>query len=113
MVDGTGHGCPPDHTFSTEESLPFAWQAWQAGMTFNAGYVARVNEQRTLAYCQELERDMSQGRLDPDTIYVVHASVAARFQEDTAGRATCGSLDEVLVCVATGRGGAFSEALTR
>ncbi|WNG39422.1 hypothetical protein F0U61_41475 [Archangium violaceum] len=111
MVDGTGHGCPPDHTFSTEESLPFAWQAWQAGMTFNAGYVARVNEQRTLAYCQELERDMRQGRLDPATLYVIHGSVAARFQEDTAGRATCGSLDGVLVCVAAGRGNALSEAL--
>jgi hypothetical protein len=114
MVDGAGHGCQPDDTtFSTAESLPFAWQAWQAGMTFNTGYVARVNESRILATCEAVKRALREGRLEEDTVYVVHVSAAARFLEDTAGRATCGSLDGVLVCVSARKPGPFREALAR
>jgi hypothetical protein len=114
MVDGAGHGCQPDDTtFSTSESLPFAWQAWQAGMTFNSGYVARLDEPRIHAACEEAKRVLREGRVEEDTLYVVHASAAARFREDTAGRATCGSLEGVLVCVSAREPGPFQEALAR
>ncbi|HEX8825249.1 MAG TPA: DUF6311 domain-containing protein [Archangium sp.] len=110
-VDGAGRGCAS--SFSNAEVLPYAWQAWQRGMTFNSGYVARLDEPSTLATCQREEADIQAGRLAADTIYVVHAQAASRFLELTAGQASCGTLDEVLVCVSTESRGPFREALAR
>jgi len=110
-VDGAGRGC--SGLFSNAEVLPYAWQAWQRGMTFNSGYVARLDEPSTLATCQREEDDIQAGRLLADTIYVVHPQVASRFLERTAGKSSCGKLDDVLVCVSREARGPFREALER
>ncbi|MFL5353609.1 DUF6311 domain-containing protein [Archangium sp.] len=109
--DGAGRGCAG--LFSNAGILPYAWQAWRNGMTFNSGYVARLDEPSTLAACRGEQEALQAGRLEPDTVYVVHARVAARFLEHTAGRAVCGSLDGVLVCVSNASRGPFREVLER
>jgi hypothetical protein len=82
-------------------------------MTFNSGYVARLDEPSTLATCQREEDDLQAGRLSADTIYVVHAQAASRFLERTAGQSSCGKLDDALVCVSRASQGPFREALER
>jgi len=110
-VDGAGRGCAG--LFGNHEVLPYAWQAYQRGMTFNSGYVARLDEPSTLATCQREEDAIQAGRLAADTIYVVHAQVASRFLERAGRQASCGKLDEVLVCVSRESQGPFREALER
>jgi Family of unknown function (DUF6311) len=110
-VDGAGRGCPGP--FNNNEMLPFAWQAWLNGMTFNSGYVARLDAPATLAACEREEAAIQAGRLSPDTLYVVHAKAASHFLERTAGHAACGRLDGVLVCVSKEVQGPFREALAR
>ncbi|QRN98240.1 hypothetical protein JRI60_03990 [Archangium violaceum] len=110
-VDGAGRGCPG--LFTNSELLPYAWQAWLNGMTFNSGYVARLDAPATLATCEREEADVQAGRLSPDTLYVVHAQVAESFLASTAGHAACGRVDGVLVCVSSEVQGPFREALAR
>ncbi len=110
MVDGAGRGCDTP-SFEPHEAAPFGWQAYLSGMTFNSGYVSRVDAPRVQAYCEQLKQELQQGRFSPDSIYVIHAKAAPGFQEQASGRATCGTLDGVLVCVAAEKSGAFRDAL--
>jgi hypothetical protein len=112
MVDGAGRGCTTP-SFEPHEAAPFGWQAYLSGMTFNSGYVSRVDAPRVQAYCEQLKQELQQGRFSPDSIYVIHAKAAPGFQEQASGRATCGTLDGVLVCVASEKTGAFRDALLR
>ncbi|WP_257451346.1 DUF6311 domain-containing protein [Archangium lipolyticum] len=110
-VDGAGRGCPG--LFTNNELPPYAWQAWLNGMTFNSGYVARLDGPSALATCEGEQEDIQAGRLSPDTVYVVHDQVAAGFLASTAGHASCGRLEGVLVCVSSEAQGPFREALAR
>jgi hypothetical protein len=111
MVDGAGRGCDASRTFGLDVLLPYAWQAWRTGMTFNSAYISRLDEPRIHAYCQQLDEAVAQGRLDEDSVYLVHSKVAASFLASTAGRATCGELEGQLTCVAASRQGAFARRL--
>jgi hypothetical protein len=112
MVDGAGRGCTTP-SFEPPEAAPYAWQAYLSGMTFNSGYVSRVDAPRVQAYCEQLTQDLQQGRFRPDSIYVIHPKATPGFLEHATGKATCGTLDGVLVCVAPEKTGAFRDALVR
>ena len=109
--DGAGRGC--GRMFAPEALPLYAGLAWRHGMTFNSGYVSRLDEARTLEACAREEADVVAGRVAPDTVYVVHPLAAAFFRERTADQSLCGSLDGVLVCVSRASHGPFREALER
>ncbi|MBZ4419897.1 DUF6311 domain-containing protein [Myxococcus sp. RHSTA-1-4] len=72
--DGSGRGCragPMDFE-------PWAYRAYLLGLTFNGGYVARLDDARAQAYCLGLDDEIRAGRLDPETVYL---SIPQRLHE--------------------------------
>jgi hypothetical protein len=77
---------------------PFAYQAYRQGMTFNGGYVARMDREAMVASCREFNASVRRGELDPATVYVVGPSFHAALKR-TKDRAVCGRVDAYTVCV--------------
>lgn len=71
-------------------------QAYRLRTTFNSGYFARVPVERTQEACANVERAVEAGRFDPQTIYVIRRTQAARFK---ALGATCAGFDGEWLCV--------------
>ncbi len=108
LVTGNGPAaveCPPAFP---EAYVAAADIAYRLSATFNSAYVSRIDPARAAAACAEMSRDLESGRLDPDTIYIVHPAYWLLF---TASSATCGALDGLPVCVDRRRRDAFGEAL--
>ncbi|GHG66326.1 DUF6311 domain-containing protein [Comamonas sp. JC664] len=93
MHDGSGRGCragPMDFD-------SWAYRAYRLGLTFNSGYVARLDDSRAQPYCLGLDDDVRAGRLDPETIYL---SIPQRLHEFRAIRGThCVKEDRLWMCV--------------
>ncbi len=109
IVTGGGEAsqaCPPVH--APDAQLPAAYVAYQLSATFNSAYLARVDPFRAGAACEALWTSVLSGRLDPETIYIVHPEYRRFFR---APWATCGRLDGMDVCVKGGRHDQFSEVL--
>jgi len=97
------NACPGQ--FPPEDAIRFMLQAYRLGLTFNSGVFARFDTAKVRAACQQVERHVVEGTLDPQTIYVVSLPYLDRFRR--AG-ASCGILDGDWICVA-----AQSDALFR
>ncbi len=111
LVTGGGPAAPEacPQAWAPDSHLPFADAAYRIGATFNSAYVARIDPARAAAACRALETTIATGRLETDTIYVVHPALEQAF---LAAGAACGGVDGALVCVSGGMD-PFGEALRR
>ncbi|NMO23607.1 hypothetical protein HG543_53480, partial [Pyxidicoccus fallax] len=91
--DGSGRGCRA----GPMDFHRWAYRAYRLGLTFNSGYVARLDDSRAQAYCLGLDADVRAGRLDPETVYL---AIPQREHEFRAIPGTRCSLEEGLwMCV--------------
>jgi hypothetical protein len=91
--------------------VPLAYQAYRLKLTFNSGYFARLNEQQIRVYSENLSRQITDGKFEDDTIYVVHPYYLDSFKQN-ASRISCGWLSDYVVCVSSQRHDAFRDFLT-
>ncbi|QSQ25931.1 hypothetical protein JY651_13785 [Pyxidicoccus parkwayensis] len=93
MHDGSGRGCRA----GPMDFHRWAYRAYRLGLTFNSGYVARLDDSRAQPYCLGLDDDIRSGRLDPETIYL---SIPERLHEFQAIRGTrCVQQEQLWMCV--------------
>ncbi|HET8541892.1 MAG TPA: DUF6311 domain-containing protein [Anaeromyxobacter sp.] len=101
-------GC--DRVWTWDAQVPPADVARRLSATFNSGYLGRLEAGPAVASCVEQRAALAAGRLDPETIHVVHPRYLPLL---AAARATCGIVDALLVCVDGARRDPFSDALRR
>ena len=94
--------------WSLETLIPVADLAYRLGLTFDGGYLSRLDETRAGARCASIRDAVAEGRIDPATVWVVHPTLLSQFR---AAGATCGTLDGAPVCVAGTRDDAFAAVL--
>jgi hypothetical protein len=104
---GEACGVPP---WDRESWIGPAHLAYRLGLTYDGGYLSRVDERRAAEACGRTRRAIRGGRLDPHTIYLLHPNELRWFR---AAEATCGVLDDMPVCVAGDRSDPFALALNR
>ncbi|AEI65042.1 DUF6311 domain-containing protein [Corallococcus macrosporus] len=93
MHDGSGRGCRA----GPMDFHRWAYRAYRLGLTFNSGYVARLDDARAQSYCLGLDDDIRAGRLDPRTVYL---SIPQRLHEFRAIRGTrCVQEERLWMCV--------------
>lgn len=89
--------CTAERTF---DFRPFALVAGRHGIAINAGATARPDTPRVEEYCRTLDREIAQGIIDDETLYILRSDLVPAFREKAAGRAICLTVDEHDVCVA-------------
>lgn len=89
------HGCGPEIV----DWLPITELAARLGVTFNGGYVARLDGNRWNRYCDNQAELISQGNRRTDTVYVVHPDRVESFRSSGTVPVECELMDEVNVCV--------------
>lgn len=95
--DSSGRGCRA----GPQDFHRWAYRAYRLGLTFNSGYVARLDDARAQKYCLGLDDEIRAGKLDPDIVYL---SVPERLHEFHRVPGTRCSLEEGLwMCVYEGR----------
>ncbi|QDF07536.1 hypothetical protein BHS04_30690 [Myxococcus xanthus] len=93
MHDGSGRGCRA----GPMDFHRWAYRAYRLGLTFNSGYVARLDDSRAQPYCLGLDDDIRAGKLDPETLYL---SIPQRLHEFRAIRGTrCVQEERLWMCV--------------
>jgi hypothetical protein len=109
---GSLPGCvmPPFTIELLDRYVPLAYQAYRLKMTFNSGYFARLNQNRSLKYCQELHQKIQEGTFENDTIYVVHRQYWDLLNPYIP-KIVCGRLSDYIACVSSRRNDAFREVL--
>nr|AHE14573.1 putative membrane protein [uncultured bacterium] len=91
--DSSGRGCRA----GPQNFHHWAYRAYRLGLTFNSGYVARLDDARAQKYCLGLDDEIRAGRLDPDIVYL---SIPERLHEFQRIPGTRCSLEEGLwMCV--------------
>ena len=89
---------PPQCGPAPQPYEPAVRLASQHGLTLNAGVIARGDLGAQRRYCDDLEARITEGRLEPDTLYVVSAVGAAALTSAMGDRVACGRVDAVWVC---------------
>ena len=89
---------------------PFAHLAYRQDMTFNGGYVARMNREAVLGACAALNDSVRRGDLDRSTLYVVGPASLAELRR-SGGPAVCGRIDAYGICVSAESQGAVRRYL--
>lgn len=82
----------------------FAYVAYVQKMTFNSGYVARVNRDAIVSTCRGMNDSFRRGELDESTIYVVGSESFSALRR-SGSTAICGHIDSYNVCVSAQSGG--------
>jgi hypothetical protein len=97
LVDNVSHVVvvPPDFRL-IDDWASFAFLAANHGKTFNAAYFARQNSAARNSYWQRLLSDLQQGKLAPDSLYVVVDRNLLR-QEPRSSEWLSGVLDGYLI----------------
>ena len=108
---GDGPGCP-SAAYPTRYFIPLAYHAYRLNMTINSGYVARMDKIKAHRYCQSLNREIQEGKLDENTVYVVHGAYMDHFNK-LASKLTCGRVSDYLICSNTQRHDALREFLEK
>jgi Family of unknown function (DUF6311) len=109
---GSLPGCemPPFTMDILDRYVPLAYQAYRLKMTFNSGYFARINQTKSLQYCQELHEKIRAGEFEQDTIYFVNRQYWDRVSPHLP-KIVCGRLGEYITCVSALRDDAFRDVL--
>jgi hypothetical protein len=89
--------CTAELTF---DFRPFALLAGRHGIAINAGTAARADTPKVDGYCRGLERGMSLGTVDADTLYVLRNDLVSSFRARTRTPTICVTIDDHSVCVA-------------
>jgi Family of unknown function (DUF6311) len=79
--------------------FPFSLLAGDHKMTINSGYMARFDETRTSAYCDDLKRELDEGTRFADTLYIVHAEQVEHFRQTSAAAMDCRNVEGYTSCV--------------
>jgi hypothetical protein len=117
LHDGTWTGCPTP--FQEPWYQPIAYEAYRQGMTSNSMYVSRMDRPVALAQCARTQGEVEQANLSKDTLYVVHPSFVGGTGQGllaglvSSGRATCGPVDGVPVCVLGSNSDPFAQMLAQ
>lgn len=74
-----------------DDYLPFAFLAAERGMSFNTGYFARVDVEQRLRKSDSLRRDVANGDLDPNTLYIMRGNLFLKPESEIPF--TFGTLD--------------------
>ena len=96
--------------FDKDYYVPLAYQAYRLNITFNSGYVARIDENRARYSCKDLHEKIRAGQFHNDTIYIVHHQSWDLFKTHIS-RLSCGQLSGNIVCVSAQKHNAFREFL--
>jgi hypothetical protein len=78
--------------------IAFSYLAARSGLAINVGEVGRADIPALFAAARALDRDVAAGRLDPEAVYIVHASFVDRFMADNGDRVTCRAVDGFHAC---------------
>jgi hypothetical protein len=100
IVDGTSRGCD-EETFDNGQMSLLLYRAYRLGLTFNSGYVARVDQAKARAVCSALRGELEAGRLAGDALYVLYPREAPRLEAAWKDQARCRDLERWRVCVAS------------
>jgi hypothetical protein len=92
--------------FEPDYYVPLAYQAYRLNMTFNSGYVSRINESKGRQYCNGLHEKIKAGKFESDTIYVVHSQYWDLVRPHIP-KIVCGWLSDYITCVLSVRDNAF------
>ena len=79
--------------------FPFSLLAGDRHLTINTGYLARFDEKRTFAYCDQFSKDIATGIRDADTLYVVGAEQLDAFRANSRTALDCRIVDGYNACV--------------
>jgi hypothetical protein len=104
LRDGVGFSCGS----AERDWVGLARLAHRLRLTYNGGYVARVDPRRARAACAAPAAAIARGELDRDTIY---ATTDAHARPLRAAGATCGHLDGSVFCVTGDRTGPLPSTL--
>lgn len=74
-----------DRVGSNQSFIDFSLIALETGATLNSFYSARHTHEERRYQCEVMVDRFLEGPLDPDTAYVVHASIASQLPEDRFG----------------------------
>lgn len=91
-------GEPCEGELPGEWRWPFAYLAYRQKMTFNSGYVARMNRDALFASCEASNAAFRRGELDPSTVYISGPKSLEALKRSGA-QAVCGRVDRHAVCV--------------
>jgi hypothetical protein len=91
--DGSGRGCRA----GPADFHRWAYRAYRLGLTFNSGYVARLDDSRAQAYCLGLDAEVQAGRLDPQTVYLSVPERLPQFRRIPGTR--CAQEEGLWMCV--------------
>jgi Family of unknown function (DUF6311) len=116
---GTYQGCvtldytgayPSAEVYFMKYFAPLTYYAYRLTLTFNSGYVARINAAQMRQYCEEFDSLIHTGNIREDTIYVVHDAFWEIFPR-TSLKVVCGRLSVYIACVSDQRHNAFRNLL--
>jgi Family of unknown function (DUF6311) len=109
ILGGTLPGCIMPG-FEPDYYVPLAYRAYRLNVTFNSGYVSRIEESKGRRYCKELHDKIKEGKFESDTIYVVHTQYWNLVKPHTP-KIVCGWLNDYITCVSSLRNDAFRDFL--
>jgi hypothetical protein len=78
--------------------FPFSLLAADHGLTINTGYLARYDEQRTLAYCNALATQWQSGQRNTDTLYIVSNETLDQFRVTSSVPLDCRKVEGYAAC---------------
>ncbi|MFY2563216.1 DUF6311 domain-containing protein [Corallococcus terminator] len=93
MHDGSGWGCRA----GPMDFHRWAYRAYRLGLTFNSGYVARIDDAKAQTYCLGMDAEIAAGKLDPETVYLVIPIRVSWLQKIPGAR--CKPEDGLWLCV--------------
>jgi hypothetical protein len=98
--------------FEKDYYVPLAYQAYRLNVTFNSGYVSRINELKGREYCKQIHHMVQEGNFESDTIYVIHSQYWDLVRPHTS-RLVCGQVSGYITCVSSLRNDGFRDFLER
>jgi hypothetical protein len=78
---------------------PFSYLAGRHGMTVNTGHSARLDTNKMGQYCQTLFANLKEGKVEDDSIYILHPRYLADFKAAAQQPVICAKIDGFDTCV--------------
>lgn len=68
-------------------------------MTINTGRMARFDAEKMRQYCEALFQNIRQGKIDDNSIYILHSSYLENFKNASQVPVVCAKIDGFDTCV--------------
>jgi hypothetical protein len=108
ILDADGAGCVAGEPVERDPRL--AYLAYRLGLSFNSGYLSRVDTAAAVRTCAALDASLARGELDPASLYVLSTGTAVPFPP---GAAVCGRIGEWSTCVSSRHRSPLRDALAQ